>query len=119
MIDEAVVKTVEDWNQFILSLMKARELWSKLQLALDHNPVHGDNLPGKIQKLLSMHRKMQFTTAIVELADHWRAYGGLDSFLVDLPEDEAAREKYHTLINQVKRGNEDGGTERRSQRLQG
>jgi hypothetical protein len=86
MTDEAVERTVEDWNKFILSLMEARGLWDKLQRALDNNPVHGDNLPGKIQKLLSMHRRMQFTTAIVELADHWRAYGGLDSFLVDQPE---------------------------------
>jgi hypothetical protein len=107
MTNEAVREIVEDWNGFIFALTDARAMWNKLQIFMDNNPVHGDNLPPKIQKLLSMHRRMQFTVAIVELADHWRAYGGLDSFFVDLPEDEAVREKYRNLIKKVKRGNGD------------
>lgn len=100
-MNEAVVKTVNDWNEFISSLVTARDRWDGLQRFLDENPIHGDDLPPKIQKLLSMHRRMQFTNAIGDLSDHWRAYGGLDSFFVEVPEDEELRKRYNSIMERI------------------
>jgi len=108
MSTEAVVRTVRDWNRFVLALTNARDNWDKMQQALDDDPVHGDDLPPEVQKLLSMHRRMQFSVAVKDLSDHWTSYGGLESFFVSLPEDEALREKYDTLITALKRSNGNG-----------
>ena len=108
MNTEAVVRTVKDWNRFVLALTQARDRWDKMQRNLDDDPVHGDDLPPKVQKLLSMHKRMQFTLAIKDLSDHWRSYGGLESFFVDLPEDEALRENYDAIMTALRKGNGNG-----------
>ena len=108
MSTEAVVRTTRDWNRFILALANARDRWDKMQRSLDEDPVHGDDLPPDVQKLLSMHRRMQFSVAISDLSDHWTSYGGLESFYVSLPEDEALRGKYDKLVTALRRRNGDG-----------
>jgi hypothetical protein len=108
MSTEAVVRTTKDWNRFILALVNARDEWDKMQRALDDDPVHGDDLPPAVQKLLSMHRRMQFSVAIKDLSDHWTSYGGLESFYVTLPEDEALRERYDALMGALRKGNGNG-----------
>jgi len=105
MSTEAVVDTVRDWNRFVLGLVTSRDLWDKIQQRLDDGLVHGDDLPPDMQKLLSMYRRMNFTLAIGDLSNHWRGYGGLESFYVDLPEDEALRERYDKLMTALRRGN--------------
>ena len=110
MSTEAVVETVRDWNRLVLAIQNAEARWDEIQERLMDKSVHGDDLPPKMQKLLSMHRHMTFTLAIKDLSDHWRSYGGLSSFYVALPEDEALRERYDTLMTALRRRNGNGET---------
>ena len=105
MTSEAGIEVARNWNRFVQSLVRARDLWDKLQRDLEEDPVHGDDLPPKVQKYLSMFKRMQFTTALPDLADHWRAYGGLESFFVELPEDAELKEKYNEIVEPLREEN--------------
>ena len=87
-MDKEELYAVRDWNKFVRDLLSARKAWNRMQLRMDENSIWVENLPIKMQKILSRFRRMQFSVLLSDLVDHWRMSGGLEELYVELSNEE-------------------------------
>ena len=88
------IEIQERWNKFVGCLIEARETFGELQKAVGGIAAEDFNdVSPKVAKLLSVYRRSRFEVMLPRFIDYYRAQGGLEAMLADIPKPITREEK--------------------------
>ena len=91
MVEENI-ELAKSWNNFIVCLVEAREIWyNEIKGATRRDVAFVPRSPG--MKVLASSRTASFSTVLSKLIDYWRGSGGLSVLSVVLPEEAEVEEE--------------------------
>ena len=96
------------WNAFVKSLDATKNAWDSLAELMNQRPSL-DKLPHPVQKMMSfatVKRGARFDVAMPRLLDHFRRRGGIEKYIIAIPEPEKPKGEKTDARSKSKRGSQ-------------